>query len=180
MTPFHFEPRRYGPCVAALVAEPRLAALGPGTPEPDVHVELRRFDPQTDLGAPAVDDDAARACLAGLWRYFDYLDESHTLSQDLETPEGSFWHAIMHRREPDPSNSKYWWRRVGSHPVLEQLREQAPETGYPYSTAEAFVDFCEQVRGSRSPDEERAQRLQLVEWQLAFDWCYGKAIGRAG
>lgn len=178
MSALRFHPAQYGPNVAALLAEPRLSALGPGTPEPEVHVELRRFDPQTDLDAPVLDPDAARACLGGLWLYFDYLDESHTISQELDTPEGSFWHAIMHRREPDPSNSKYWWRRVGNHPVLGQLREQAPVIGYAYSTPEEFVDFCEQVRDSRSGDEELAQRVQLLEWQLLFDWCYGKAVGR--
>jgi hypothetical protein len=178
MQSFRFDPARYGPCLAALLAEERLAALGPGKPEPEVHVELRRFDPRTDLGAPARDIDAARACLAGLWLYFDYLDESHSVSQEIETPEGSFWHAIMHRREPDPSNSKYWWRRVGKHPVLDQLREQAPALGYDFTTPEAFVDFCERVRAGGSEEEELARRVQLLEWQLLFDWCYGLALAR--
>jgi len=180
VTTFRFDPGNYGPCLAALLGEPRLASLGPGSPEPEVHVELRRFDPQTDLGAPAVDADAARACQAGLWLYFDYLDESHTLSQELENPDGNFWHAIMHRREPDPSNSKYWWRRVGPHPVLEVLRERTPEIGYAYTTPEAFVDFCEQVRDRGSSDEELAQRVQLLEWQWLFDWCHAKAVGQPG
>jgi hypothetical protein len=176
VTTFRFDPARYGPNVAALLAEPRLAALGPGTPEPEVHVELRRFDPATDLDAPATNLESARACLAGLWLYFDYLGESHTISQELENPDGNFWHAIMHRREPDPSNSKYWWRRVGQHPVLDALRQHAPDIGYAYTTPEAFVDFCERARASGSSDEELAQRVQLLEWQLLFDWCYRKAI----
>lgn len=176
MPPFHFDPTRYGPVVAALLAEERLAALGPGTPEPEVHVELRRFDPRTDLGEEATDPDAARACHAGLWLYFDYLDESHTISQELNTRDGSFWHAIMHRREPDPGNSKYWWRRVGAHPVLEQLREYAPSLGYNFTTPEAFVDFCEKARGTGSSDEEMARRVQLLEWQLLFDHCHRKVL----
>ena len=78
----------------------------------------------------------------------------------------------MHRREPDAFNSKYWWRRVGSHPVLEQLRDRAPEVGYAYSTPEAFVDFCERARGSGSAEEEIAKRVQQLEWQLLFDHCF--------
>ncbi len=175
MTAFRFDPAKYGPMVAALLAESRLADLGPGTPEPEVHVELRRFDPRTDLGDPVTDRDAASACHAGLWLYFNYLDESHTISQDVSRAEGSFWHAIMHRREPDPWNSKYWWRQVGSHRVLEQLREQSPALGYTFTTAEAFVDFCDQVRGSGN-DEELAKRVQLLEWQLLFDHCHRLAI----
>lgn len=177
MQPFRFNPTAYGPVVAALVTEARLASLGPGSPEPDVHVELRRFNPETDLGPVSSNQDAARACLAGLWIYFDYLDESHTISQDLQTKEGSFWHAIMHRREPDAWNSKYWWRQVGNHSVLDSLREHASQLCYTYTTPEAFVDFCEQVRGSGSIEESTAQSVQLLEWQLLFDWCHKKAVG---
>jgi hypothetical protein len=107
-----------------------------------------------------------------MWLYFNFLEESHRLSQDIETPDGSFWHAIMHRREPDADNSKYWWRRVGKHPVLDALRERAPELGYEFTTAAAFVDHCERVRDTGSAEEERAQRVQLLEWQLFFDHCF--------
>ena len=176
MLPQHFNPKIYGPIVAGLVAEPRLASLGPGTPEPEVHVELRRFDPKTDFGKPTSDGDAGRACLAGLWLYFDYLDESHTVSQDIATPEGSYWHAIMHRREPDAGNSKYWWRMVGSHPVIAQLVIETPSIGYNYTSPQDFVDFCEQVRGKGSSEEKLAQEVQLLEWQLLFDHCYRKAV----
>jgi hypothetical protein len=172
VSPPRFEPTRYGPVVAEILAGERLSPLGPGTPEPGVRAELRRFDPHTDLGAEVMDLDAARACHAGLWLYFDYLDESHAISQDVNTPEGSCWHAIMHRREPDAGNSKYWWRKVGSHPVLDRLIELAPSLGYDYTNPLDFVDFCERVRGSGSAEEEVARRAQLLEWQLLFDHCY--------
>ena len=48
----------------------------------------------------------ASACLAGLWLYHDYLDESHAVSQSIHTPAGSYWHGLMHRREPDFANPK--------------------------------------------------------------------------
>jgi hypothetical protein len=31
------------------------------------------------------------------------------------------------------------------------------------------------VRGTGSPDEELAKQVQLMEWQLLFDWCWRKA-----
>jgi hypothetical protein len=68
---------------------------------------------------------------------------------------------------------------VGAHPVLGLLRENAPKLGYDFTTPEAFVDFCERVRDSHSSDEGLARRVQLLEWQLLFDWCYRKAVGTA-
>lgn len=177
MQPFRFQPSEYGPVTANLLVESRLPALGPGSPEPEVHVQLRRFDPLVDFAQPIRDPLAARACLAGLWLYFDYLNESHAISQDLSTPEGSFWHAVMHRREPDAWNSKYWWRQVGAHPVLGQLATESPALGYRYTSAEAFVDSCERVRGTVSEEETVAQQVQLLEWRLLFDWCFRKAAG---
>ena len=41
--------------------------------------------------------DEASGLLAGLWLYFDWLDESHRISQSIDTPTGSFWHESLHR-----------------------------------------------------------------------------------
>ncbi|HSQ54184.1 MAG TPA: hypothetical protein VLM40_00445 [Gemmata sp.] len=151
----------YSAAITELLAIPHLVSLGPGKPNESLRSMI---------------EAAARllppAAAAGLWLRFDFLDESHAISQaDEGNPERDFWHAIMHRREPDSSNSKYWWRRVGKHPVLDQLRQRAPDLGYTFTTPEAFVDFCERVRGTGSADEEVAKRVQELEWQLLFDWC---------
>lgn len=170
----------YPPVIAELLAVPSRMPLGPGTPDRAAADKLRRLDAAAVFAPAAVRDPAmAGACLAGLWLRFNGLDESHGISQDVDTPEGSFWHAIMHRREPDPANSKYWWRRVGSHPVLGQLVEQAPALGYRYTDPFAFVDHCERVRGSGTPDEALAERVQELEWRLLFEWCCQQAVGSA-
>lgn len=171
-----FDPTAYGTAVSALLGDGgRLAALGPGNPDPAVRPLLAAFAPH-DLG-PIRDSEAARACHSALWLYHDFLDESHAISQDLQSATGSFWHAVMHRREPDAWNSKYWWRKVGKHPVLTHLATDAPGLGYSYSTPEDFVDFCERVRGTGSPGEDLAKRVQLLEWQLLFDHCFHLAVG---
>lgn len=178
MGPFRFDPESYGTAVSGILGEVRLPPLGPGLLSEEARSRLQSFDPQRDLGGPVRDPLAALACYAGLWLYSDGLEQSHAISQDLTTAEGSFWHAIMHRREPDPYNSKYWWRRVGNHPVLEQLREQTPALGYLYTTPQDFVDLCEKVRGLGNAQEDLARKVQLLEWQLLFDWCYRQAVER--
>lgn len=44
---------------------------------------------------------------AGNW------DAAHEAAQDVDTPEGAWVHAYLHRREGDPGNAAYWYRRAG-------------------------------------------------------------------
>ena len=98
-------------------------------------------------------------CLSGLWLVAGDIHASHSISQDLPSAEGSFLHGIMHRREGDYGNSKYWFRRVGSHPVFEQI---AHETNGHYGDPFDFVDQCQDASG----DEVTAcEQSQWVEWQ---------------
>jgi hypothetical protein len=155
--------RDYPPPVTAILGDgTRLADLGPGSPDLSKKPLLTAFDPLRDLG-PVTDRSMAKLCHAGLWLYHDFLDESHTISQEVETPTGSFWHAVMHRREPDPGNSKYWWRRVSKHTILEQLE---------YGDPLVFVDRCEKARGTGTAEEKECQRLQLAEWHALFEYCF--------
>ena len=54
---------------------------------------------------------AAHALKSGLLLWNDDLEASHTISQQLHDDTGSYWHGIMHRREPDHSNAKYLFHR---------------------------------------------------------------------
>lgn len=149
-----------------------------GTPPKEAHAALSK-QKASDLFPHA---PAPEAALAGLWVYFSCFDQGHKIAQDLETQEGSFWHAILHRQEPDPGNAAYWFRQAGSHPVFADLETAAaaiagryPEAGFrlegrwdPF----AFIDFCEQARRMPgTPAERAALEIQRAEWQLLFDYC---------
>ena len=50
--------------------------------------------------------------------------EAHRVAQDLETPEGSWIHADLHRKEGDLSNAAYWYRRAGRPTASDSLDEE--------------------------------------------------------
>src|ERR1039458_6695276 len=98
------------------------------------------------------------------------------VAQAIATAEGSYWHAIVHRQEPDAGNAAYWFRQVGAHPIFPALARAAGQEGRwdPF----AFIEMCEQAR--RQPGSEleaRARAIQRVEWQLLFDYCARPAVG---
>src|SRR5262245_25326125 len=96
----HFDSSAYGPIVQSLLASDRLPDLGPGTPISQVKGVINSLTVAgLFVGRPLIDETMARCCLAGLWLHHDFLNESHAISQEIETTTGSYWHAIMHRRE---------------------------------------------------------------------------------
>jgi hypothetical protein len=182
------DPTAYSPAVAELLADRRLPPLGPGSPDPAVRPRLQALTVERAfVPHPVRDRDLAAACLAGLWLYHDFLDDSHTISQGLHTAEGSYWHALMHRREPDFANSAYWFRRVGTHLVYEPLRAEAARLadGAPAPAAFlttqrawdpfAFVDLCEASYDETAPCHDLCRQVQRAEWDLLFAFCYERA-----
>jgi hypothetical protein len=146
---------------------------------------LKNATPEQMLAKTPAQIDEAAGMLAGLYLWHDWLDESHKVSQSLHTTSGSMWHAIMHRREGDFSNSKYWYAKCENHPVLPTLAMQANEAINPYPAdvsilklthhgwdSDAFVDLVERVHEKPSdPRYKLAVALQQLEWRLLFDHC---------
>lgn len=154
--------------------------LDRGTPASTVEETLGVAMLERVFGAAIIHDKtSARLCLAGLWLLYDHLNECHEIAQSIETQDGSYWHAIMHRREGDYSNSKYWYAKVGRHPIYPELsqylialEENVLDTWDPY----VFVDRCEQAMKAKPGLRSGCEVIQMVEWRLLFDHCYGKAI----
>jgi hypothetical protein len=185
-----FDPHAYGPVFAALLATDRRRPLGAGSPDRDHRSMLEDLSVESAFGhAKIIDRDMAACCVSGAWLLHDCLDESHTISQGIETPSGSFWHAIVHRREGDFSNSKYWFRRVGRHPVFEALGQRAVELAAVRGAeravkqlvnggaweACAFVDLCQAAVRGPSDATELCRDIQQAEWELLFDFCFRAA-----
>jgi hypothetical protein len=149
-------------------ARPRLAdALGPDS-----------------LGGlfPGASRIARLGLAAGLLQAHDFWDASHAAAQEADDLGdrglSAWWHGIAHRREPDPSNAAYWFRRVGRHPVFAELAEAAgpivEAEGAPTWARRllrdggwdpfAFLDACRGREGDRL-----ARRLQRLEMDRLLD-----------
>lgn len=133
------------------------------------------------------DETMSTACRAGLLLWNDDLDASHRISQGIENPTGSFWHAIMHRREGDAANSQYWWRKTGSHPAFADVYTEAMSTLDNESNEPAqelaaslrragtwapieFVAHCEMARLA-GEEADWLKRVQGVEMAVLLNWC---------
>ena len=147
--------RQLGAELLSLIEQAPLPSLAAGPPCDALRDWLR--DPQSVR-------KLSPKLLAGLWLLAGDLDASHEYSQAIEDRDGSFWHGIMHRREGDFGNAKYWFRRVGDHPALRPLREST------YGDPHDFVDAVERAsrRSAATPDLLAAQ---WSEWQTLFAHC---------
>jgi hypothetical protein len=129
----------------------------------------------------------ATALQAGILQMADFFDASHEASQSIEGEgrhrHGDYWHGINHRREPDYGNARYWFRRVGNHPVFECLAIDIQPTLDWASESEAtqlaalirdgrfdplrFIDLIE--AGLQSRSRASVALLEWIQWTEMVD-----------
>ena len=173
-----FHPADYGPVLAPLVSGERNRPLDAGHADPALRSALQLATVEAVFAqTPLADRDMAAGCIAGVWLVHDFLDESHTISQNIDTPEGAFWHGIMHRREGDFANAKYWFRRVGTHDVYGEISTAVSADGSLVFDPYSFVDQCQRVLRSSGDSVDHCRHVQQLEWELLFDFCYRHAVG---
>jgi hypothetical protein len=160
-----FDPAAYGPEVLAVLAlDGSGARLMPLTRTACSSPPARAALKATTARALFPHSRAPEAALAGLYLYFSCWAEAHETAQDIASPEGAWWHAIVHRQEPDDWNSGYWFRQVGQHPIFSRLAANWDPI--------AFIELGSQARQQPGGDLVRqALNLQRTEWQLLFDYC---------
>ena len=110
-----------------------------------------------------------------LWH--DHLEASHKISQSISSKDGSFLHALMHRREPDYSNAKYWLNQTGPYKVYSEIAKRSKNLLKENSLSELFgpewnpyvmIDSVEKTK----PNTQAyiaLQKLQQIEMEIFIE-----------
>jgi hypothetical protein len=172
--------------IAKLLANPGPPDLGPGpraSVMPRASID-RALDELFRQGNLSVQNQPLIRALVLLWH--DHLDAAHVIAQDVETADGAFVHGIVHRREPDFSNARYWFHRVGNHPAFPEIARNASalldaKTKHDLRAklvprgewdAVAFIDACEQAHrhADSREDQQTLRQIQAAESRTLLEW----------
>ena len=143
---------------------------------------LRRLQATDD--AQLCGGKAATRCglvRGGLYYAVDALSEAHALFQEAHDDLGAYWHGMMHRREADFDNARYWYRRAVALPIFNLLHRTAGEHSPDMLRQEnwdpyLFTGQCEQARHGAPELTDELVKLQRAEFEALFDYTWRQAI----
>lgn len=164
---------------SVLRAEKLLERLTPSEPlDWDLARKIRESDDATITGGKSIGVGSAFALVRGGLLYaVDALDPAHAIFQEASGDLGSYWHGMMHRREADFENARYWFRRAGAQPFFNALHGAASEVSPDMARQSnwdpyLFTGQCEQVRHGAEELAGEMAKLQRIEFEAIFDYSW--------
>ena len=117
---------------------------------------------------------------AGLFYHHNALDDAHRLVQEATGDEAAYWHAMIHRRERDFENARYWLRRAGEQPPFAEMQARAADASANMGRQMGWdpfllVHLAEQLRFGAEELQPEVVGLGRVEFEVFFDYCFRRA-----
>ena len=171
---------RYSEFVDRLLSQKDLLKilLPTGPFDRDLVESLRAVSDDVLAGKKIPGDPAMFALVrGGLFYALDALPEAHAIFQEAHGDPGAYWHGMLHRREGDFDNARYWFRRAGVLPFFSEMHRgacarsemMARQSNWdPY----LFTGQCEQVRFGADDLTAELQALQRIEFDVIVDYCW--------
>jgi hypothetical protein len=168
--------------VLPLFKTPTPADLGPKGRESTLTVQSLTADLDRIFADTSLDRRSRNLTQSLLLLWHDHLDESHTLSKNIDGADGSFVHGIMHRREPDYGNAAYWFRRVGNHAAFDEIARRVKSLLHsldpdlegtllpggrwgPY----AFIEACRTAASQSHSETDLLRQVQRIETEVLLE-----------
>ena len=142
--------------------------------------KVREAEEASLVGNDPVSKGGAEMVRGGLYYAVDALDPAHRIFQDEKSDLGSYWHGMMHRREGDFDNARYWFRRAGKLPFFQRLHRAAGEI-WPDGARQSdwdpylFTGECEQARYG-AENGATLSKVQRAEFEVIFDYTWRQAV----
>jgi hypothetical protein len=156
-----------------------LKKLLPTEPSNASHLIAIRAATDLEISGGRPISDSARFPLvrAALFYACDAIAESHRIVQDAGGDEGAYWHGMIHRREGDFDNARYWFRRAGILPFFGELHHQAGNVAAVVASQSnwdpyLFTGLCEQDRFGDTDARSGLLKLQRIEFDVAFGYLW--------
>ena len=118
---------------------------------------------------------------SGLFYFHNALDDSHKEAAKLDGDFAAYWHGMIHRREGDFENARYWMRRAGEQPVFPEMQGRATDAS-PHMSRQAkwdpflFIHLCEQYKYGEADYKKEIGHLQRVEFAAMFDYVWRQCV----
>ena len=149
--------------------------------DPELFERIIAADDELIAGGKTVGDETMFSLVRGALLYaVDALAQTHALVQKVNSDEAAYWHGMVHRREGDFDNARYWFRRAGTLAFFPALHRAAAEHSPTMSRQQNWDAYlvtgqCEQVRFGADDLTAELLKLQRTEFEVLFDYCWRRS-----
>lgn len=135
-----------------------------------------------EFGRTALSTSRRTVATGLMFLWHDHWERAHEIAQSDEgEPDHDLLHGMIHRREGDFSNAKYWFRSAGPHAAFPMITARVASVARNHAVASKVIKegvwnpsgFVDVVRDVSRGHEEMCRAIQAAEMIGYFEWLTG-------